>query len=144
MLAIYSAWAIVIVFLIVTFLQNADTLWTRADSILSVITLIGTSVGAIHIARKKLRFDSPFARGIQSILLRVTPQLFLIYTILTVGGDGFSIVFIALGHIANYTRLHIISENKKEESSKALRKSEIASWVTWCLLTLIWVYDKIK
>lgn len=144
MLAIYSAWGVVVSLLIAVFFSQADVIWRDSDTILLSLTLVGTILGATYIKNNKLRFDSPFARGLQSILLRVTPQLFLCYTILTEGGDGFSIVFIVLGHIAVLTRLGVLHANKHEVANQALRKSEIANWVTWGFLTLIWMYDKIK
>lgn len=144
MLAIYSAWGVVVSLLIAVFFSQADTIWRDSDTILASLTSVGIILGATYIKNMGLKFDSPFARGLQSILLRVTPQLFLCYTILTEGGDGFSIVFIVLGHIAVFTRLDVLDSNKHEESTEVLRKSEIANWITWGFLTLIWIYDKIK
>lgn len=144
LLAIYSAWGVVVSLLIAVFISQADVIWRDSDTILMTLTLVGTILGATYIKNNKLRFDSPFARGLQSILLRVTPQLFLCYTIFTSGGNGFSWVFIVLGHVAVLTRLDLLHLNKHEESTRALRKSEIANWITWGFLTLVWIYDKIK
>jgi hypothetical protein len=144
MLAIYSAWGVVVSLLIAVFVSQADVIWRDSDTILMTLTMVGIILGATYIKNNGLRFDSPFARGLQGIILRVTPQLFLCYTILTVGGSGFSWVFIILGHIAVLTRLDVLHHNKHEESTRALRKSEIANWVTWGFLTLVWIYDKIK
>lgn len=120
-------------------------IWTRSDSLMTIMVLVGVVV--IMVIRRKeslvTTISEPITRGIISLIVKSTPQLYIAYCIIKArSNSGLSLITLVVGHITVCTRIVEIYLAARQDGwnkkNVGLFISETGNELTWCVTTLVW------
>lgn len=142
-IASYTMWTVLITTAIGVMLWNRGGAWDSNDTVTIMIVGCGAIVTIVIAIRNNLGMSDPMVRGWIAMFCRAIPQLALAWKITVAGSDGLSGISILAGHITMLTRLGqlicAIREAGWDRNRKASAISELASWGSWIIVTIIWL-----
>lgn len=146
---VYANWIVLwLAMLVVICLKGT---WSTTDSILSVV-VVSAVIYVLSTRRKETltaTLTEPITRGIISLIVKSTPQLYIAYCIIHAKSNtGLAGATLLIGHITVCTRIAEILVSalaRKEDGSRnwsrhnvGLFISELGNELTWCVTTLVW------
>lgn len=141
---VYANWQIlwIVMFVII----SLKGVWTRDDTVVTVILVLAVMV-LLAIRRKEslvATVSEPITRGIMSLIVKSTPQLFIAYCIVKSGSnDGLAGMTLTIGHITVLARVAEICIAAKQDGwnrkNVGLAISETGNELTWCVTTAAWL-----
>lgn len=148
LIIVYANW--LVLWLAMLAVISVKGTWSNTDSLLSAIVCIG--VMCILALRKQntltLTLSEPITRGMISVIVKSTPQLYIAYCIIHAGSnDGLAGATLLIGHLTVCIRIiEVLSAVMVKKDGKlnwsrhniGLLISEAGNEVTWCVTTLVW------
>lgn len=119
--------------------------WRQADTVFCIIV----AVLALGTVGKYRNLADPMARGWISVWCKSLPQLWLAYTMLFIshGASGYPLIALIAGHLTGIPRLIQVYlsgyRDGWDRPTKGLILGEVANVVTWCIVTIAWIYLRI-
>lgn len=114
----------------------------RIESITLLLICISMIVLLFCKKHYSLPFTHAYIKGWISAILKATPQLMLIPTILYMGIDGWSFWTVGFGHVTVWMRVYPMykSEKTKTKEEKTIFYAELANGISWLLFTVVLVF----
>ncbi len=121
--------------------------WTKSDTLVTLLVIASLTV--LMIVRSKgsvmETFVEPINRGLMSIIVKSTPQLYIAYCIFKAGrNDGLAGMSLVIGHITVIVRAIEIAVTAKQDGwtkkNIGLFISETGNELTWMVTTWSWLY----
>lgn len=139
---IYAAWLIALTGdIILVMINNAS--WGKSDSLVIIAAIIPLAVIVAKQKKKTNIFNEPIIIGSASSLLRVIPQLSLSISMFFTGSAGIAGGTLLAGQVAIAGRLGSIYLAKhgatKESNRKWLFIAELFNYITWAIISVIWL-----
>jgi hypothetical protein len=154
LITVYANWVVLWSAMLVSMLINGH--WTTNDTlvtslvVISVSVMLGFKMLISRFAGEKVSlrsaFMEPITRGIISLIVKSTPQLFIAFCIYRAGSNS-GLIWSALliGHITVCLRiaeiwLGVRQDRHLTKPNKGLLISEIGNEITWLVTTAFWLY----
>lgn len=135
---IYSLWILAIGSIFVSGLSKI--IWREEDTLVSIIILLLSIVTLIYFKGVK----DPFSKGFLAVWFKSLPQLWLAYTMLSLGtGIGLHPTNVIAAHCTSIPRLYHVfivgHEGKWDREARGLMLSEASNVATWTIVTIVWI-----
>ncbi len=142
---VYANWLVLwSIMFVVVFIKGT---WTDSDTLVTVIVIMLVTV--IMVMRRQgsvmETFVEPINRGLISLVVKSTPQLYIAYCIYRAGrNDGLAGMSLVIGHITVCARAVEIYITAKQDGwtkkNIGLFISETGNELTWMVTTGYWLY----
>ena len=137
-----TLWIVLCTVLVVFVFVNDPSVWDRNETAISVIAVSGASVVIVFAYFRKLALTNPMVKAWLAIAFKAVPQIAQAYKLFLVGGAGLAGGAVLGAHITMLTRLgqliFSIKEAGWDKNRWASFWSELANWLTWVLVTIVW------
>jgi len=138
LIIIYSLWVVSIGSLFISGMTKI--LWRGEDTVISIIILFLSLATLIYFKGVK----DPFSKGFLGVWFKSLPQLWLAYTMLSIGsGIGLHPINLVAAHLTSTPRLiHVFivgRAGKWDREARGLMLSEVSNVVTWWIVTTVWL-----
>ncbi len=135
---IYSLWILAIGSIFVSGLSKI--IWREEDTLVSIVILLFSIATLIYFKGAK----DPFSKGFLAVWFKSLPQLWLAYTMLSLGtGIGLHPINVVAAHCTSIPRLYHVfivgREGKWDREARGLMLSEASNVATWTIVTIVWV-----
>jgi len=141
---VYLNW--LVLWLVMLAVVSVKGNWVFRDTLLSAIVTIALVILLLVRRQDSLKatITEPITRGLTSLILKSTPQLYIGYCIIRAGhNDGLAGLTLFIGHITVCSRiLEILLAAKQDGWNRkniGLMISEAGNELTWLVTTAIWL-----
>jgi len=139
---IYSLWILAIGSIFVSGVTKI--IWREEDTLISIVILLLSATTLVYFRGIK----NPFSKGFLGVWFKSIPQLWLAYTMLSLGtGIGLHPVNVIAAHCTSIPRLvHVFiigREGKWDKEARGLMLSEASNVFTWTVVTIVWIVLRI-
>lgn len=139
---VYVLWMVLCATLVIVALANDPSAWDRSETTISVIAALSAIIVIVVALLKGLSLSNPMVRSWLAIALKAAPQVAQAHKLFIVGGTGLAGLAIVGGHMTMLTRIgqlvFSIREASWDKNRWASFWSEMANWLTWVLVTIVW------
>lgn len=138
LIVIYSLWVLAIGSIFISGITKI--IWREEDTLISIVIFLLSLATLIYFKGAK----DPFSKGFLGVWFKSVPQLWLAYTMLSLGtGIGLHPINVIAAHCTSIPRLiHVFivgREGKWDREARGLMLSEASNVFTWTIVTIIWL-----
>ncbi len=135
---IYSLWVLAIGSMFVSGVSKIT--WREEDTLISIVIIFLSLMTLVYFKGVK----DPFSKGFLAVWFKSFPQLWLAYTMLSVGtGIGLHPVNVVAAHCTSIPRLYHVfivgREGGWDREARGLMLSEASNVFTWSIVTIVWI-----
>jgi len=141
-IAVFGVWTICGLGLITVFIYVGNFSWSTMDTVIATSAAVGFTGTVAGAKIRKVSLKDPAVVALNAISLKSVPQFFLVWLILSEGGDGLTLTAIVAGFISVTAKFIPIGMSLRKEGvnrdKKWLLIAEGINGISWIGVTIAW------